>query len=65
MAVVSNNRYANGAAVANVAATGVVTPANAAYTQADQTALANAVVELRDKVNLVLAALRDAGTLAS
>ncbi len=51
-------------AVADVVATGVVTPANAAYTQADQTALANAVIELKTQLNALLARVRTHGTIA-
>lgn len=35
----------------SASSTGVITPANAAYTQADQTALANAVIDAVAKVN--------------
>lgn len=56
---------------ANAVTTGVITPANAAYTLADQTALADAVLSidaqidaLRTTVNAILAALQDAGLMA-
>lgn len=51
--------------VANASTAGVVHPANASYTQADQTALANAVVSLGTQLNAALAALQAAGLMAS
>lgn len=51
---------------------GAVTPANVAYTQADQTALADTVIALgasldalQDTVNAILAALEAAGIMAA
>jgi hypothetical protein len=52
---------AKGAAIAAPVTTGVVTPANAAYTAVDQTALANAVLSLASSVNAMRAALTAAG----
>lgn len=49
--------------VAHVVATAVVTPANVAYTQADQTALANVVIDTRTKLNAVIDALISAGLM--
>lgn len=50
--------------VAHAVNTGVVTPANVAYTQADQTALANAVNSLTAQLNAALDALHTAGLMA-
>ncbi|GAA2141589.1 hypothetical protein GCM10009760_25910 [Kitasatospora kazusensis] len=50
---------------ANATATGVQNPANAAYTVADQTALAATVQQLTATVNVLLAALRTANILDS
>jgi hypothetical protein len=49
--------------VANAVTTGVQTPANAAYNQADQTALANAVISVATQLNALLAALRVTGVV--
>jgi len=49
--------------VANAAATGVTNPANAAYTLADQTALAAAVQNNTTKINAIIAALIAAGLM--
>lgn len=43
---------------------GVITPANAAYTQADQSALATAVLALAATVNSIRATLTTAGITA-
>lgn len=51
--------------VAAAVDTGVVHPANSAYTQADQTALAAAVQSLTAQFNALLTSLQNAGVLAS
>lgn len=51
--------------VAHAADTGVVHPANVAYTQADQTALAAAVQDLTTKLNAVIDALVAADLMAA
>ena len=49
-------------AVASPSVAGVITPANAAYTQADQTALANAVLACATAINALKSA---AGTFTN
>ena len=49
-------------AIASPSVAGVITPANAAYTQADQTALANAVLSIATAVNALKSA---AGTFTN
>lgn len=49
--------------VTNAAATGVINPANAAYTLADQTALAVAVQGNTAKINAIIASLVAAGLM--
>lgn len=51
--------------VAPVATTGVVHPANVAYTQADQTALSACVLALAAALNGLLTAMTAAGSLAA
>lgn len=51
-------------AIADVASANATSPANVAYTQADQTALADLANELKAKFNSLLDELRDAGVLA-
>lgn len=53
------------AAIASVAAVGVVTPAAAGYVQADQTANADAILEIKAQVNDLLAKLRTHGIIAT
>lgn len=53
------------ATVAAASDTGVVHPANVAYTAADQTALAAAVQDLTTKFNALLTSLKAAGVVAS
>lgn len=56
-----NTPVGKAAAITAPSTTGVVTPANAVYTVADQTALANAVLALATAVNAVRAALTNIG----
>lgn len=64
-AIVAAGTAAKAAHVAHAVTTGTTTPANAAYTLADQTALANAVLSLASKLNALLDALQASGLMAA